>query len=232
MHKLHHLGSAFAAFALLALPIFAAEPDLLERTLRSTSLDSDTPPGEAIVTRRFRVDPDSLSHISAVRNISLTLGPTTEAFNFLGSSGTNLFYNRIIGVLIARRTLREVDEIETLLATFSIKAPLVALEVRLVEFKPTPELAISLFRLANVLTAKTPALTILTENETRTLITALEQREGVDMRSVRKVTKLSGRQARISIEEQPTFDPPFTAPGKSPKAKWSPKIQPPKSGPE
>jgi general secretion pathway protein D len=46
---------------------------------------------------------------------------------------------------------------------------------------------------------------ILTDPQFRLVIRALEQREGVDLLSAPKVTTLSGRQARISIEDTQTI---------------------------
>jgi general secretion pathway protein D len=42
---------------------------------------------------------------------------------------------------------------------------------------------------------------ILTDPQFRVVIRALEQREGVDLLSAPRITTMSGRQARISIED-------------------------------
>jgi len=46
---------------------------------------------------------------------------------------------------------------------------------------------------------------ILTDPQFRLVIRALEQRQGVDVLSAPKITTLSGRQARISIEDMQTI---------------------------
>jgi general secretion pathway protein D len=46
---------------------------------------------------------------------------------------------------------------------------------------------------------------ILTDPQFRVVIRALEQREGVDLLSAPKITTVSGRQARISIEDTQTI---------------------------
>ena len=46
---------------------------------------------------------------------------------------------------------------------------------------------------------------ILTDPQFRVVIRALEQREGVDLLSAPKITTLSGRQARIAIEDTETI---------------------------
>jgi tetratricopeptide (TPR) repeat protein len=54
---------------------------------------------------------------------------------------------------------------------------------------------------------------ILTDPQFRVVIRALEQREGVDLLSAPKVTTLSGRQARISIEDTQTIITGFNVQG-------------------
>jgi tetratricopeptide (TPR) repeat protein len=54
---------------------------------------------------------------------------------------------------------------------------------------------------------------ILTDPQFRVVIRALEQREGVDLLTAPKVTTLSGRQARISVEDTQTIITGFTVQG-------------------
>jgi general secretion pathway protein D len=54
---------------------------------------------------------------------------------------------------------------------------------------------------------------ILTDPQFRVVIRALEQREGVDLLSAPKITTLSGRQARISIEDTQTIIIGFSVTG-------------------
>jgi hypothetical protein len=262
MHS-HNLSFASAAFGnflwFLLLPVLAAEPgspdpapgepiDYLERILRSTPLDIDSPAAEATFTRSFRVDPDSLLHLTPVPAVSVTHLQdslqnllTIQRSNPSEPTRAKLYYNDRAGLLTVRGTLRELDEIENALATLAIVPPQVMIETRLAEIRGDAideELRIALAAQPNALlitAGKLPASSILTENEFRTLIRAIEQKEGIDLISAPKITTLSGRQARISLEGQVSAtitDPPFTAPGKSPKAKWSPKfdVEFPKSG--
>ena len=46
---------------------------------------------------------------------------------------------------------------------------------------------------------------ILTDPQFRLVVRALEQREGVDLLSAPKITTVSGRQARIAIEDTQTI---------------------------
>jgi hypothetical protein len=63
---------------------------------------------------------------------------------------------------------------------------------------------------------------VLTRDETKLLIRVLEQTP-VNMISAPTVITISGRQARTTTEQAPPVitDPPFTAPGKKPKATWT-----------
>ncbi len=71
-------------------------------------------------------------------------------------------------------------------------------------------------------------LAILTSAEAKHIMRNIETREGFDLFSAPVVTTLSGRAARITLEEPPPTitDPPFTAPGKDSKARWSQKHWP------
>ena len=236
-HAVNRAAIAFASLG-LCLPALGAEPgtinpapnkptDFLEQT-GLTPLDTDAGPAEATYTRTFRVEPGSLFILTGMPGASVTQ-PQDALDTFLVAHGVDakFFYNDRTGALVVRGTLRELDQVETALAKLAISPPQVRIEMRLAEFNADAideELAdaLGLKPQARFLTANMmPALSIHTESKTRLLIRALEQKEGVDFVSAPKITTLSGRQARISIEESaPTItDPPFTAPGKATKAK-------------
>ena len=263
-HLRGRLSFTVAALAsllgVLLLPTHGAEPDainaaphkpidFLEQTLGLTPVDTDAPPAEATYIRTFRVEPGSLLDLTSVPGASLTQ-PQEALQTFLAAQGyypaanpsessrAKLFYNDRTGLLTVRGTLRDLDQIETALATLSITPPQVMIEMRLAEFNSdaiNEELAdlLGLNSLARFSTAdKLPTLSIQTETKTRLLIRALEQKVGVDLLSAPRTITLSGRQVRITLEEPETIitDPPFTAPGKPAKAKWSPKLEPSDSG--
>jgi type II secretory pathway component GspD/PulD (secretin) len=190
---------------------------------------------DASFTRTFQVYPNSLVELIPV--IGARLEEPREAIRcFLISRGVELsdtfglFYNDRTGVLTARGNLLDLDAIETALATRSITPPQVRLQTLVVELSaealtgnlkevlgmPEDELSVT-----DTNIAARRGFSILTEPQVRVLIRALEQRQGVDLWTGPTVTTLSGRQARLSIEQPglyPITDPPFSAPGKPMKS--------------
>lgn len=189
--------------------------------------------------RTFRVDPKSLAQLIPVPGAQLE-NAQQALRSFLTSRGVELsdaarfFYNDRTGILTAQATLQELDAIEIALAALSLTPPEVRLEMRFAEFSedalPDEQLK-KMLRLPHTVVSVTdtnltvrPGFLILTEAQTRLVIRALEQREGIDMWSAPTITTLSGRQARLSLEQIPSStvtDPPFSAPDKPMKSRWS-----------
>jgi type II secretory pathway component GspD/PulD (secretin) len=192
--------------------------------------------------RTFRVDPGFLSQLISLPGAPLE-SPQDALRSFLisrgvdlsDSSSTRFFYNDRTGILIVRANFQELHAIETALATLSIIPQQVMLQARLAEFsddaltgplKEIIRMPLSQVSQAGANPTGRISLAVLTEAQTRRVIRALEQRPGVDMTFGPTITTVSGRQARLSLEQPsfyPMFDPPFTAPGKAMKSKWSTK---------
>jgi type II secretory pathway component GspD/PulD (secretin) len=225
------LSSALPANAQEAPTPDAAEPEL------QPSTPAVSP---ASFTRIFRVDQDSLLHLIAVPGLQLE--DHQQAFrSFLTSRGvklfdtSRLFYNHRTGVLTARGDPRELDAIETALADLAITPPQVTLRTLVVELSAdalTPDLKKILALPDPQLSAADTnliirfATSVLTSDQARVVIRALEQRQGADMFSIPATTTLSGRQALVFLDQtnhDPITDPPFTAPDKPMKSQWSTK---------
>lgn len=67
------------------------------------------------------------------------------------------------------------------------------------------------------------AVTVITTSENQLVQRALEHLVGVDVLTLPTQTTVNARQTRFEVTEHSSLitDPPFTAPGKSPKATWS-----------
>lgn len=199
-------------------------------------------PSKELFTRRFRLNPNHLMellHREKIPNSENLAQDVRTLFKNAGidltsEEGSAMFYNDRTGILMLRAPVAGLDRVEAFLNTRLQQAPAqITLRALVAEFSPTllnPTLAESLRWLQDEsLTNDTLARAVLTEAETKTLVRLLEQTEGVDLVSLQPTTTLSGRQARLAIEETRPIvtDPPFTAPGKDAKARWSTKESPP-----
>jgi hypothetical protein len=134
-----------------------------------------------------------------------------------------MFLNERTGELFVRATLADLQEIEKIVAQMQMPLPTVELEARFVEVAvaetPIP------FRpmqrgFTNVL--------VFTEKEFRDAIRRYENSRGVDILTAPKVATMSGRQARLAVEEsRPTLyqDPPRLPRDTSPDADPTPRNQ-------
>jgi len=231
-----------AISAVLVISALAAHPKLqdLEGSAPITPLlkSSEIVSGPGVVartyTKHFRLETHSVNALGGAD--SFNTDPQELVRSFLRAAGvdlsegstTKVFYNDRTGVLMVRGTLRELDAVETILQTIPGNPPQVTIRVQIVEFPPEAlngELREALGFAGvgdrgdfgtNLVTA------VLTERQASTALRALESTKGVDILTAARVTTLSGRQARMAVEDVPVImDPPFTAPGKAMKARWS-----------
>jgi hypothetical protein len=193
----------------------------------------------ASLTRHFKLDPNFLLNFQTNRTQSSTTNLQERARSFLADAGvdlsvsaTRMFYNDRTGVLLIHGSKEVLDQVEKGLAAL-IPPPQVTLRATMAEFDPAAldRETREVLRLPDQplpdpadQPGDSPTLFALTEPEVRTLFRKIESAQGIDLVTMPAVTTLSGRQVRLSVEQSvpPIItDPPLTAPGKAPKAKWS-----------
>ena len=190
-------------------------------------------PDQILYTKTFRVDPNPFVALnfpdliapSSTELVQAHLTKNGLSFPETGD-GKKLFYNDRTGVLMVRATLAELDQVENALQLLNITPPQVQIEVKIAEYN-LDDIPVDLpEHLQNIFSAAQEPQNLkaaaITTDETKLLLRVLEQTP-VDLTSPPTITTLSGRQARIANEQQPPIltDPPFTAPGKEMKARWS-----------
>jgi type II secretory pathway component GspD/PulD (secretin) len=198
---------------------------------------------ESLYTKNYRIDPAPLFALDFPELDSPTPTEMVQAqlgrsgVKFAESDGTKLFYNDRTGILLVRATLAQLEMIEHSLERLNVAAPQVQIEVRIAEYDPEnipAGLAEHLNKMLSVGNGMgaTNALkaSVITSGEFKLLMRALEQTTA-DLISAPTIVTMSGRQARIAMEEPKPIitDPPFTAPAKAMKAKWSPNPSPPEA---
>ena len=199
------------------------------------------PDTERLYTKTYRTDPNLLFAMDFPERVSPTPTERVQAHlersgvQFNDGNGRKLFYNDRTGVLLVRATLAQLDAIEKAIHELNITAPQVQIETRIAEYNLDDipaDLAAHLdqiLRLADELqAAKTVKASVITSADMKVLFRALEQTT-VDLISAPTIVTISGRQARVATEQAAPVitDPPFTAPGKDMKAKWSTNPSPP-----
>ena len=172
-------------------------------------------------------DFDQPEILNRIRDVFAQAGAKLEATN----TSKSLFYQRNKGVLLARATLPELAIIQGVLDVFNVAPPQVVLTAKIVEMvSDTRTLTNSEFLLSDanmpqgilseegkVAMIGTPlpagfptnaravvVRAILNDASFHNLLQSLRGREGVNMLSTPNVTTLSGRQARISVLNDPT----------------------------
>ena len=177
---------------------------------------------ETLHTRTYKVDPNRF--LRALERYSRgELGSPTGYQElvrlFFNNAGVDLaapksvFFNDRNGLLLARATLKDLEIIQQAIEVLNSAPAQVTIEARFAELKESDRGALGFNWFAgiqnlalqtnNLAPSKTNELAgaitgILTENQFRTVMKALEQRGGVDILSAPRVTTLSGRQAQIS----------------------------------
>lgn len=236
------LLSIFAAAQDPLSPVRSGSDSQAQRPVNSDPFVTPAPAQKngANAIRHFNLDPNSLLNFQTSRTQLSTTNLQERARSFLADAGvdlsdgstTRMFYNDRTGVLLVHGSKAVLDRIEKALAAL-IAPPQVTLRATMAEFDPATldRESRETIRLPDQplpdpadQPGDSPTLFALTEPKVRILFRKIEFALGVDLVTLPVVTTVSGRQARLSLE-QPDFgvftDPPFTAPGKEAKARWS-----------
>ncbi len=135
-----------------------------------------------------------------------------------GPANTNwaekaIFLNERTGILFVRADRREMEAIELgIAASLAAAPPTVSVEARFAELEVVlPELEGTLPKDWSSYTKRGFSQDVLKQSQFQERIQALETRQGVDLLTGPVITTISGRQARIQVEEtgrNPTFQTP------------------------
>jgi len=168
------------------------------------------PEAVPLENRRFRVNPGTfLQEVAPNSPTSDTLANHAMIARYFSTMGVNLssngaavFLNTRTGDLFVRATRPDLDTLEGVIAVLNQVPPHVRIDVKFVSAAsddayqglgfdwPTPAKPIPI--------ATVPAVVgLLHEAEFRATVQALEQRDGVEMLSMRRVTVENGRQAHV-----------------------------------
>jgi len=130
-----------------------------------------------------------------------------------------MYLNQRTGELIVRATREDLEQIEKMIAPIQKPPPLVEIEVRFVE---VPEPPIPFRPLPRGFTNTS----VYTEKEFHEAIRRYENARGIDMVTGPKVMTISGRQARVGVEQAKPWiyqDPPKLPQDTSPDADPTPR---------
>ena len=126
----------------------------------------------------------------------------------------NVFFNDRLGMFMVRATRQDLDTVEQALQVLNMSPPQLTIEAKFCEVTTEDDKALGFDHMfGGMLTngvrkaeqpdstnaALATATSILTESQFRVMLKALEQRSGVDVLSMPKITTLSGRQAQIKV---------------------------------
>jgi beta-lactamase regulating signal transducer with metallopeptidase domain/type II secretory pathway component GspD/PulD (secretin) len=185
-----------------------SQPDATEVATRSETIKLET--------RVFSVSPatllEGLKNTSGVPPNPGTIDSIQDSIRaVLTAAGVNVhppnavFFNHRTGVLMVRATSTELDIVQKALELLNYRPPQITLEARFIQMptETASELGLDLpppdNRILNTWTR------VLTAAQTRAVLHAAERHAGVDILSVPKITKLSGRQAQIQAVEIKTI---------------------------
>jgi type II secretory pathway component GspD/PulD (secretin) len=246
-------GTFTSLFLLLHLNFFAEEGQVdahAESSTHGALFESSESP---LLTRTFTLDSETLRALNTTALPTQTANEVIKAYfggigvDFNTSEQRSLFFNDRTGMLIVRATFAELEKIEHALECSEVSPKQLVIEMRIAEISQSDKKALGFdwylgnvlldgqsvnqnTNVANSLEGSGIVPGVLTDPQFRLVLRALEQRQDVDLMSAPRVTTLSGREARMQIENArpPITIPPFTAPGKMPKAVWSPSsVSPP-----
>jgi type II secretory pathway component GspD/PulD (secretin) len=117
-----------------------------------------------------------------------------------------MFLNERKGELIVRASREDMDEIEKIIKSMRKGPPIVQIESKFVEvaikelpipYRITPRWGPAMARIS----AKNLDVSVLTEKQFREVLTAFENAAGADVLTGPAVVTISGRKARLSVEE-------------------------------
>jgi len=154
-----------------------------------------------LFTRWFKLAPQKVDEWPG--NEAMT--PLEQIRDHVSQAGVDLqqpnkaiFYNDRLGMLMARGTLADLDQVEATIQKLNQTPALITLEIQLCEINQGPDAT-------NALPGtRTGVLTIPQGRVTRA---RLQQQEGVDVLTAPKITTLSARQAQVKVSEiRPVVD--------------------------
>lgn len=131
-----------------------------------------------------------------LREVFAAVGVIIENDPFSPQARVNenaMFFNDRTGELLIRATAKNFERIEPILTSLTPRPPQVAIETKYAE-TPAPSPYVARPSLS-------PTLSILTEKEFRDRIQLLEQQTGTTLVVPPQVITLSGRQARLRVED-------------------------------
>jgi hypothetical protein len=219
------------AAIILASACFIAESTAQVFYRPAPPLDSQPPaPAPApLLTRKFEIDAAKFKehstnsdHPISARQLSAFLAKEGILFpsQFTDSDlpawanlGKAFFYNDRLATLWVRASKDDLEKIDSALRPISI--PHVNLSVRFVEYSDADSQMMGeespIFGGPRKITwpsfTNTTFTIVLTEPQFRVAINAIENKEGVDLLTAPQVTTLSGRQARLSVENARNVSP-------------------------
>jgi type II secretory pathway component GspD/PulD (secretin) len=226
------LSSIVASFSIFSISSGLAQ--LVDaNSLAQLPLESDA----RLYTRTFKINPSTLftpltqtSALSdphdALRRLLITVG-----IDLSDPARVKAFYNDRTEVLIVRASEPDLKLIENALGTLNRPPPLVRIEVKMAECPENQDLIQKLnwikpmdpAPLQSLQPGPQVSMAILTEAHATTLLKQLQEVEGVDILTPPSITTISGRQARISVEDdEPVLIPPFHAPRKQVNSEINP----------
>jgi type II secretory pathway component GspD/PulD (secretin) len=180
---------------------FRVDPNTLEQGLKSISAHDPRGDGKKPV-----FNPNDTN--SVIERVQRLLG---AAGVDLSAPGRALLYQDRVGTVMVRATLAELDTVEKAIQLLNMSPPQLEIFVKVMEV-PADQASKTMleFGITNNPAAQTgapgstnrpaPALTgILTDEQFRSAIRALEKGGGTDLLSAPTVTTMSGRQAQIKV---------------------------------
>ena len=195
---------------------FRVDPNTFVRSLERIS---GLEPGTVTATRGGDAKSTTVNGPTATTGTNSALQLHELVLQFFTNAGIDLaapksvFFNDRNGLLMVRATLKDLEIIQQAIEVLNSAPAQVTIEARFAELKESDRGALGFNWFAgiqnlalqtnNLVPSKTNELAgaitgILTESQFRTVMKALEQRGGVDILSVPRVTTLSGRPAQIS----------------------------------
>ena len=195
-------------------------------SLRGDSSEQPTN-STALQTRFFRVDPRTFEQaLKSVSIPDFKSGKAKLLFDeakgtnallakvqiFLEKAGVDLsapdkslFFNDQTGALMVRATVRDLDVVEKAIQMLNMSPPQVTIRVKVMEVPVTTNQGAPMFfRGTNIasagqaFTSRVASVTgILTSEQYRQILSAMEKSGGVDLMNAPEVTTMSGRQAQI-----------------------------------
>lgn len=127
----------------------------------------------------------------------------------LSAPDKSLFFNDQTGALMVRATVRDLDVVEKAIQMLNMSPPQVSIRIKAMEVPVTTNqgaavwfqrLGTNIAPTGQAFTSQVASVTgILTSEQYRQILSAMEKSGGVDLMNAPEVTTLSGRQAQIKV---------------------------------